>query len=87
MKPRRIGVSSDSRICAILAEFDGTDAAVGGDSKCYDRAVSISFSRQQRLKISPTTSNAIGHTMLASGPTMPPVNQRGPLKVELKTGW
>lgn len=44
-KHRRIGVSSDSRICAILAEFDGADATGGSDVTCYDRGVSSLFSR------------------------------------------
>ena len=43
--------------------------------------------RYFKLNTIATMAKTIGQKMLASGPTVPPVNQRGPLNDELRRLW
>jgi hypothetical protein len=60
-----------------------------GPTQEADGALNVRYraSRYFKLNTTATMANTIGQKMLASGPTVPPVSQRGPLKDALRRLW
>lgn len=54
-----------------------------------DRGLNGLYRTSRYFKLNPiaTMAKTIGQMMLASGPTVPPVSQRGPLNDAFKTLW
>jgi len=60
-----------------------------GPTQEADGALNVRYraSRYFKLNTTATMANTIGQKMLASGPTVPPVSQRGPLNDALRRFW